>query len=1324
MPLAIGATRGTISLPPVTSGLLLHIPFRKDALGVSMDVAKHWESPTMELTPATGSYKQRKTGLVTDSLANILRCERLGALFEDDRENLAIRAEEFDNGAWVQTNVTVVANDATAPDGNVTADRIDDNGAAAEVTQALAGAVLTNNLMYAFSVYVLEDDAVDFTLTLRDTGAAADRARGDFQWVAGALEVKSADVGTAGVEPIVAGWYRAWVVCPAAVIVGANAHGLRIYPTEDGGGAVGLGHWFWGAQCEEGAGPSSAPFPSSYTPTVAAAVIRTDDRLSYTNIGDVHCEPAAGTIILAVTPGASAATHLVDAYLYDITDGNDGVSLLISQANDTFQFDVDSGGGPVAAVQAPPGACRRGMTSVLATSWEANSFKLWMNGILVNQDTAGNAPTAMPNDIQVGQSGGATQGYSNIAYMITYDRVLTELEIRRLTEWIQQQLGVPDLPPVMEGLTFHAPMNQDETAMSFWKGYRETSEPTTQAVDSDGTYDQRTTGLVTGAITNKLRVERPGGLLEDQRENLLPRSQEINQAPWADTGTPIVTADTDVAPDGTTTADTIEDDSAVAQEGRRQVLVVPNDAVTRTFCVYIKKTVGATTFPGLQMRYRLGGALLEGYACLNTNTGVFTPLPANPPDDQGVEDAGDYWRVWMSLTNNASGNTNCWAVVYPAISVDGVNWANAPVGSAVFWGAQFEQAKFPSSYIPTVGAAVVRARDNLIYDNTNDVHAIPATGTVIIGFTPEWEATEHNHTYGALVDTRNAGNTDGVRLGIINATGLIAFEVRSGGASSVFGGLDSATAVSRGVPQVAAGTWAVNQFLIYMNGILENSDAAGLAPAAQHDIKVGRRAQALDFYAYSNEAHLCIYDRVLTQPEILAVSKWILEKLPAGSLPPVTRSLTLMAPMTPGVEATSFVGGAHEEAPSTETVDADGTFVDPTNYDELAGLSWVTDATLNELRRELHGGLIEGTRPNECLRSQEFDDAAWLVLGTPVVTANTDVGPDGTTTADTIEDDSNAAFEGVRQLVAVPNDALSRTFSGYIRKTMGAGAFPGFGLNYAGGAAVLGFVTVNTNAGTIVDRVGFAPDDSGVEDAGDYWRVWVVLANNAAGNTNCYCTIYAAVNADATGNWVAATLGSAVFWGAQLEQAAFPSSYIPTVGAGVVRVLDDYQFDNAAGQHMAAAAGTVFVATKPEFDAAPAGLTEWVFAALDAAPLNGPQFNVPPATTVLRFRSYSGGALTGQCSAVTPVARGVIQVAAVHWAVNNFKIFINGVEEGADAAGAAPGAILATITIGGTGGASDGHYNFSFLLTFTRVLDADEIDMVSHWIRRRLQAWM
>lgn len=181
--------------------------------------------------------------------------------------------------------------------------------------------------------------------------------------------------------------------------------------------------------------------------------------------------------------------------------------------------------------------------------------------------------------------------------------------------------------------------------------------------------------------------------------------------------------------------------------------------------------------------------------------------------------------------------------------------------------------------------------------------------------------------------------------------------------------------------------------------------------------------------------------------------------------------------------------------------------------------------------------LLDG-RVNLLTFSEQFDNAAWTLANPGTRTANTDVAPDGTTTADTITDNITGNYTSVRQTITIPNGTQSYVCSAHFKKTTSATSFPGASMILSGGTAKAASVAINTDTGIAVARTGEVPDSIEVRDAGAYWRLLWTVSNNGTGNTSIQSDIYAAVNTNGGATWVATTQGSAVIWGADLRLAA------------------------------------------------------------------------------------------------------------------------------------------------------------------------------------------
>ena len=173
--------------------------------------------------------------------------------------------------------------------------------------------------------------------------------------------------------------------------------------------------------------------------------------------------------------------------------------------------------------------------------------------------------------------------------------------------------------------------------------------------------------------------------------NLIRHTQDLGGASWS--GAAAVTANTHVAPDGTTTADTITDGSGAALQGRGQSIAVTSDSSSYVFSVYVRKTSGATQPTFLLDCTFTGGTAVGNGVRLNTDTGAVLHGSAV------VADAGSYWRVMAPLSNNSSGNTTAGLSLFPACAPYGlVSLDNSQIGSAVVWGAQIERGTVATDY--------------------------------------------------------------------------------------------------------------------------------------------------------------------------------------------------------------------------------------------------------------------------------------------------------------------------------------------------------------------------------------------------------------------------------------------------------------------------------------------------------------------------------------------------------------------------------------------------------------------------------------------------
>jgi hypothetical protein len=162
----------------------------------------------------------------------------------------------------------------------------------------------------------------------------------------------------------------------------------------------------------------------------------------------------------------------------------------------------------------------------------------------------------------------------------------------------------------------------------------------------------------------------------------------------------------------------------------------------------------------------------------------------------------------------------------------------------------------------------------------------------------------------------------------------------------------------------------------------------------------------------------------------------------------------------------------------------------------------------------------------------------------------------------------------------------------------------------------------------------------------------------------------------------------------------------------VERAAEDLQYDNTSGVHCAAAAGTVFVAATPLYDAATIDADLLVLDTRVAGSADGWLLKADASSNAWELTVRSGGATTANIASSTrvPVA-GTTHVLAATWAVNDFRFYTNGEADGTpDTSGAAPTDIAAALYVGQTNArANQFSGNIAHLNIWNRALSAAEV---------------
>jgi hypothetical protein len=301
-------------------------------------------------------------------------------------------------------------------------------------------------------------------------------------------------------------------------------------------------------------------------------------------------------------------------------------------------------------------------------------------------------------------------------------------------------------------------------------------------------YRTNAAGILESVANNVPRLDFPIGsgcpalLVEPAATNLVLRSEEFNDASWIKLNAATVTANTSVAPDGTTTADTLTLTTNISSSIYQAITTVSE----LTFSVYAKVASGTKNF---RLRFDRPSAIASANFTATTTWQRFT----------------------FTATMTGSGG------VYV------INDSTGTAGDLIIWGAQLETGSVATSYIPTVAATATRNADVI-------------NKTAVSGLIGQTEGTMY-----AEVDIRNwqtssrifaiSDNTALNRIMIIMFTSQSLRAVTTAGGVSQFD--FTSPSLSNGVYKIAV-AYANNDFAFYVNGVQIATSTSALVPACDN----------------------------------------------------------------------------------------------------------------------------------------------------------------------------------------------------------------------------------------------------------------------------------------------------------------------------------------------------------------------------------------------------------------------------------------------------------------------------------------------------------
>jgi len=298
-----------------------------------------------------------------------------GLLVEPASTNLCLQSEDI-NTTWGSVRATLTANATTAPDGNTTADKLnDDSGGGTGSVYVRQDITVSAATKYTASVFLKADQLAFAYLRAQDYDGATDGAQyfglsGD-----GSLGTASG-LDDSSITAYPDGWYR----CTITWTQGAadTSFSFIIYVADsisnvnvdlDGTSSI----FVWGAQVE------ASPIATSYIPTTTASVTRNKDDISLTGASDLIGQ-SEGTLYVEVD------WRMIDGNLLTVGSAGNNQIQLYKRADIYFAAQIATAGDGQVFFQQQIASGYTGVQKI-AFAYIQDNCKVYLNGSEIFSDT-------------------------------------------------------------------------------------------------------------------------------------------------------------------------------------------------------------------------------------------------------------------------------------------------------------------------------------------------------------------------------------------------------------------------------------------------------------------------------------------------------------------------------------------------------------------------------------------------------------------------------------------------------------------------------------------------------------------------------------------------------------------------------------------------------------------------------------------------------------------------------------------------------------------------------------------------------------------------
>lgn len=378
----------------------------------------------MDFSRSSTATRESSAGLIAENKTGVPRIDFSDSsdgalLLEPQSTNLIPYSEEFDNAAWLQSNVSVTENSVVSPKGDLTADKIiaTSTSGVHSVRDSLSS--VTGD--YTQSVFVKKgeyknvlfwDDTLSTGVGINLDDFSVFRTQGTFEY-----EIESFENDWYRVSVTRA--YSAEVPAPAFYIYDNSATPQLTFAGDDVGGI-----YLWGAQLEE------QSYPTSYIPTSGATATRIAESCSKSGLEN-YINSSEGVLYAEFETFPFDST---DRFI-SLSDGslNNRVIFYLNKGADNLFTSQVIVGGVAQAIMSDSSFTLTQFNKV-ALKYKENDFALWVNGVEVATDSSGSTfSSGTLTRLAFDRGTDVERFVGKVKDLRVYDVALSDSELQTLT---------------------------------------------------------------------------------------------------------------------------------------------------------------------------------------------------------------------------------------------------------------------------------------------------------------------------------------------------------------------------------------------------------------------------------------------------------------------------------------------------------------------------------------------------------------------------------------------------------------------------------------------------------------------------------------------------------------------------------------------------------------------------------------------------------------------------------------------------------------------------------------------------------------------------